>query len=175
MAACGVGCRGDILPFAGTALFKVPESHTRQVGMRNKSESTFVKGTWDGKHRESDDLIFLTAGGWHRARTVRRFGAGKRADPKVLGRITAVPWQPRSARPVDEHVKPHVESPLVASALREEQLTTMIAGQAATSSVPAAGAVSPAEILPAAPPRENPSAPAAVLQSGALADPAFNR
>ena len=49
-------------------MFKVPESHTRQITAkvtRNKGESMFVKGIWVGKHRESDDHIFLTAGGWH--------------------------------------------------------------------------------------------------------------
>ena len=81
-AACGVGCNGEILPCGETALFKVPESHTRQVSStstRNKGDSAFVKGIWIGKHMESDDHIFLTAGGWHRARTARRLEPLRRA------------------------------------------------------------------------------------------------
>ncbi len=74
-AAYGVGYRGEFLPFGETALFKVPVSHTRQItakATRNKGESMFVKDIWVGKNRERDDHILLTAGGWHRARTVRR-------------------------------------------------------------------------------------------------------
>ncbi len=65
-AAFGVSYTGKILPFGETALFKVPESHTRQVSStmtRNKGDSAFVKGSLGGgKHKESGDHIFLTAG-----------------------------------------------------------------------------------------------------------------
>ena len=62
-AAFGVGYRGEILPFAETALFKVPMNHTRQVSKNvtaHRGESTFVKGIWVGKHDESDDHLYLT-------------------------------------------------------------------------------------------------------------------
>ena len=71
-AAFGIGYTGEILPFGETALFKVPESHTRQVSStvtRNKGDSAFVKVD---KHKESDDHTYLMAGGWHRARACRR-------------------------------------------------------------------------------------------------------
>ncbi len=47
-AAYGVSYTGEILPFGATALFKVPESHTRQVSStmtRSKGDSASVKGT----------------------------------------------------------------------------------------------------------------------------------
>ena len=165
-SAYGVGYRGEILPFGETALFKVPESHTRQVTAkvtRNKGESMFVKGIWVGKHRESDDYIFLTAGGWHRARTVRRLETQRRADTKVWAKIRAVPWEPRSARPLDEHVQVPVEMPLVASTLREEQLTKLVESQAASASAPAGGVPAPAPAASAA-------APAAASSSSSPAD-----
>ena len=46
-SAYGVGYRGEILPFGETALFKVPESHTRQIAagfQRNKGDSMLAKG-----------------------------------------------------------------------------------------------------------------------------------
>ena len=116
-AAYGVGYRGEILPFGETALFKVPESHSRQVAQgvqRNKGDSMMVKGIWVGKHRESDDHVFLTVGGWHRARTVRRLEPACRADAALLLKCRAAPWEPRSARPLDEKIAAAANEPLVA-------------------------------------------------------------
>jgi hypothetical protein len=116
-AAYGVGYRGEILPFGETALFRVPESHSRQIAtgvQRNKGDSQMVKGIWVGKHRESDDHVFVTAAGWHRTRTVRRLESESRCDVPLLRKITAVPWDARSARPVDEHLAiPETGVPLV--------------------------------------------------------------
>ena len=101
-AAFGVGYRGEILPFAETALFKVPMNHTRQVSKNvtaHRGESTFVKGIWVGKHDESDDHLYLTDTGWHRARTVRRLELTKRADTVLLKKVKGAPWDARSAAP----------------------------------------------------------------------------
>ena len=90
----GVGCRGEVLPFCETALFKVPESHTRQIAagvMRNKGDSMLVKCVRVGKNRESVDQIFLSAGGRHRARTVRRLESASCSDAKLLAKIRAAP------------------------------------------------------------------------------------
>ena len=35
-----------------------------------RGDSSMAKGIWVGKHEESDVHVFLTAAGWHRARTV---------------------------------------------------------------------------------------------------------
>ncbi|CAK0856887.1 unnamed protein product, partial [Prorocentrum cordatum] len=73
-AAYGVTYNGETPPFGETALFKTPISHTRQItttSLKHKGESSFVKGIWIGKHKESDDHLFLTPAGWHRARTCR--------------------------------------------------------------------------------------------------------
>ncbi|CAK0800261.1 unnamed protein product, partial [Prorocentrum cordatum] len=86
-AAYGVTYNGEILPFGETALFKTPISHTRQItatSLKHKGESSFVKGIWIGKHKESDDHLFLTPAGWHRARTCRRLEPALRADDKLM-------------------------------------------------------------------------------------------
>ncbi len=106
-AAYGVGYRGEILPFGETALFKVPESHTRQIVagvQRSKGDSMMVKGIWVKKHRDSDDHTFLTVNGWHRARTVRHLEPASRTDTALLKKATAVPWAARSTGPFDEHI-----------------------------------------------------------------------
>jgi len=107
-ACYGTGYRGEILPFGETALFKAPASHTRQATAKDlqaKGDSTMVKGIWVGKNAESDDHVFLTAGGWHRARTVRRLEPAKRADPAILQLCKTLPWEPRSARPLEALAK----------------------------------------------------------------------
>ena len=84
-----------MLPFGETALFMAPTSHTRQLkpGVQlHKGDSTFVKGVWVGKHDASDDHIFLTAGGWHRARTVRRLEPSSRAQREILLTVQGAPW-----------------------------------------------------------------------------------
>ena len=87
-AAFGVSYTGEFLPFAEAASFKVPESHTRRVSStmtRNKGDSAFVKGILGvGKHRESDDHLFLAAGGWRRARTCRRLEPLRRSNARLL-------------------------------------------------------------------------------------------
>ena len=65
-AAFGCGYTGEVLPFAETALFKVPISHTREITsgvMMPKGDSSMVRGIWVGKHAESDDHVYLTASG----------------------------------------------------------------------------------------------------------------
>jgi hypothetical protein len=74
----------------------------------------------------------------------------------VWNKITAVPWEPRSARPLDEHIKLPAPAPLVASTLREDQLAQLAENLEAAPAAPAASTVA---VVPPAPPP--PQAPAA--------------
>ena len=101
-AAFGNGYKGEVLPSSETAFFNMPMTHSRQVTENttaHKGDSTFVRGIWVGKHEDSNDHIYLTETGWHRARTVRRMEESKRADAKLFKEVCGAPWDPRAAQP----------------------------------------------------------------------------
>ena len=86
-AAFGTGYTGEVVPFGESCFFKVPMGSTRQIAKdvrAQKADSTFTRGIWVGKHDRSDDHVFLTAGGWHRARTVRRLPESSRMDRELF-------------------------------------------------------------------------------------------
>ncbi|CAK0827956.1 unnamed protein product [Prorocentrum cordatum] len=161
-AAYGVTYNGEILPFGETALFKTPISHTRQIAtasLKRKGESSFVKGIWIGKHKESDDHLFLTPAGWHRARTRRRLEPALRADDQLMKAVKALPWDARSAKPCE--LLPRIQRPMPTIVLTAaEQKTKTEAQEAAREATPPQGAPEQGARPAAAASAEPSSAPA---------------
>ncbi|CAK0813201.1 unnamed protein product [Prorocentrum cordatum] len=141
-AAYGVTYNGEIPPFGETALFKTPISHTRQIAttsLKRQGESSFAKGIWIGKHKESDDHSFLTPAGWHRARTRRRLEPALRADDKLMKAVKALPWGARSAKPCE--LLPGIQRPMPTIVLTAaEQKAKTEAQEAAREATPPQGA-----------------------------------
>ncbi|CAK0811260.1 unnamed protein product, partial [Prorocentrum cordatum] len=141
-AAYGATYNGEIPPFGETALFKTPISHTREItttSLKRKGESSFVEGIWVGKHKESDDHLFLTPAGWHRARTCRRLGPALRADDKLTKAVEALPWGARSAKPCE--LLPRIQRPMPTIVLTAaEQKAEIEAQEAAREATPPQGA-----------------------------------
>ncbi|CAK0881727.1 unnamed protein product, partial [Prorocentrum cordatum] len=123
-AAFGVTYNGDVLPVAETALFKVLISHARQIAatsLRREGESSFVAGIWIGKHKESDDGLFLTPAGWHHARTYGGLGPALRADAKLTKAVKALPWEARSPKPCELLSKVQRPLPTIALTAAEQK------------------------------------------------------
>ena len=120
-AAFGCGYGGEVDLFGETCLFKVPMSHSRQVAVgtrAHKGDSAMVKGIWVGKHDKSDDHLFLTMNGWHRARTLRRLPVGAQADASLLKQVAGAPWDARSAAPTRSKLR---RMPIVAHTVEQPQ------------------------------------------------------
>ena len=84
-------------------------SKSRQVSSKithQKGDSRFVKGIWIGKHDSSDDHLYLTETGWHRARTVRRLPASGRAGATLFDTFKGAPWGARTAAPTASAARP---------------------------------------------------------------------
>ncbi|CAK0815286.1 unnamed protein product, partial [Prorocentrum cordatum] len=161
-AACGVTYNGEIPPFGETALFKTPISHTRQIAatsLKRKGESSFVKGIWIGKRRESDDHLLLTPAGWHRARTCRRLEPALRADDKLMKAVKALPWDAMSAKPCELLPRLQRPMPTIVLAAAERKAKTE-AQEAAREAAPPQGAP------------EQGAQPAAAASAGPSAAPA---
>jgi hypothetical protein len=123
--AFGVNFTGEILPFGEIALFEVPESHTRQVSStmtRNKGDSAFAKGISGlaSTRRATITSSSRLEGGTERER-VADWNPIRRSNARLLKGIKAVPWEARSARPLDEHAQILVKTPLVAPTAREAE------------------------------------------------------
>ncbi|CAK0875518.1 unnamed protein product, partial [Prorocentrum cordatum] len=161
-AAYGVTYNGEVIPFGETALFKTPISHTRQItatSLKHKGESSIAMGIWIGKHKESDDHLFLTPAGWHRARTRRRLGPALRADDKLMKAVKALPWDARSAKPCE--LLPRLQRPMPTIVLTAaEQRAKTEAQEAAREAAPPQGAP------------EQGAQPAAAASAGPSAAPA---
>ena len=96
------------MPFAETCPFKVPTSHAREIAdgvVLPKGDSSMVQGIWVGKHAESDDHLYLTSSGWHRARTARRMEPGRRAALALLKSVRGAPWDSRQSVPTGSGAK----------------------------------------------------------------------
>ena len=113
----GRKCRVPVVAFGEKVWYK--ELRTGKA-RKNKFDSEWQEGIWVGHHRESNEAIIGTTGGFVRAYAIKRRSENERWDSEMIKNLKGTPQQPDPSKPglnvpIKINFDPPVEGEFLAS------------------------------------------------------------